>query len=74
MQILDSFQYFLKTETPFMLMFVILFLYFIKTSRDREISQDQNISKKLAQIEEQVQVMVKVWKILIEKELEERKK
>jgi hypothetical protein len=74
MDIVESLQYFLKTETPFMLMFALLFLYVLKTNRDREISQDKHISKKLEKIEENLEVMIKVWKILLEKELEDRKK
>jgi hypothetical protein len=74
MDILEAFQYFLKTETPFLLMFALLFLYVLKTNRDREISQDKHISKKLDKIQENQEIMIQVWKILIEKELEERKK
>jgi hypothetical protein len=73
MGIMDSFQYFLKTETPFMLMFAMLFLYFLKTARDREVSQEEKVSKKIDAIQEQLDVMMKVWKILLEKELEARK-
>jgi flagellin-specific chaperone FliS len=74
MDILNNLQYFLKTETPFMLMFALLFMYFLKTARDREVSQEKNVSKKIDAIQEQLDVMMKVWKILLEKELEARKK
>lgn len=74
MDLLDAFQYFLKTETPFMLMFALLFLYVLRTNRDREISQDKHISQKLDNLKENQEIMLQVWKILIEKELEERKK
>lgn len=74
MNILNYFQYFLKTETPFMLMYALLFLYVLKTNRDREISQDKHISQKLDRLQENQEIMLQVWKILIEKELEERKK
>lgn len=74
MDLIEAFQYFLKTETPFMLMFALLFLYVLKTNRDREISQDKHISKRLDSIQENLEIMIKVWKILLEKELEERKK
>jgi flagellin-specific chaperone FliS len=74
MDILNNLQYFLKTETPFMLMFALLFMYFLKTARDREVSQEKNVSKKIDTIQEQLDVMMKVWKILLEKELEARKK
>lgn len=73
MDILSEFQYFLKTETPFMLMFVLLFLYFIKTGREREKRLEDIIDQKLSKLQDQMEVLAKVWKILLEKELEERK-
>jgi hypothetical protein len=74
MDILDYFQYFLQTETPFMLMFGALFLYFLKTSRDREKAQEEFLTQRIVKIQENMEVIIKVWKILLEKELEARKK
>lgn len=74
MDLLDAFQYFLRTETPFMLLFALLFLYVLKTNRDREMSQDKQVAEKIDKIQESQEIMLQVWKILIEKELEERKK
>jgi hypothetical protein len=74
MQIAEYLGYFLKTETPFMLMFVILFLFTVKTSRERERKLESIITNKLNKIESDIQVLAKVWQILLEKELEERKK
>ena len=65
---------FLHTDTPFMLLFVSLFFYIIKTSREREISDKSEMLKKLDKIDEELKVMLNVWKILLEKELEARKK
>lgn len=74
MDLIDAFQYFLRTETPFMLLFALLFLYVLKSNRDREVSQDKHIAQKIDKIQESQEIMLQVWKILIEKELEERKK
>ena len=64
---------FLHTDTPFMLLFVTLFFYIIKTSREREIIQNTEMIQKLDKIDEELQVIIKVWKILLEKELEAKK-
>lgn len=64
---------FLHTDTPFMLLFVSLFFYIIKTSREREITDKNEILVKLDKIDEELQVIIKVWKILLEKELEAKK-
>lgn len=64
---------FLHTDTPFMLLFVSLFFYIIKTSRERELNDNALINQKLEKIDEELQVIIKVWKILLEKELEEKK-
>jgi hypothetical protein len=70
---LNWFNAFLNTQTPFMLMFVALFFYVIKTNRDREIFERVDFKTKLDKIDEEIQVIIKVWKILLEKELEARK-
>lgn len=64
---------FLHTDTPFMLLFVSLFFYIIKTGREREISDKSEMLKKLDTIDEELKVIIKVWKILLEKELEDKK-
>lgn len=64
---------FLHTDTPFMLLFVTLFFYIIKTAREREISDHTEMLKKLNKIDEELKVIIKVWKILLEKELEAKK-
>lgn len=73
---MDYFNYFnafLNTQVPFMLLFVILFFYTVKTARDREITDHSDFKQKLDKIDEEIQVIIKVWKILLEKELEARK-
>jgi BhlA-like holin len=73
MDVLDYVRTFLGTDTPFMLLFVTLFFYFIKTSRERE-KENHNISEiQLNSIKQDIQVLIKVWQILLEKELERKK-
>lgn len=73
MELTEYLKNFLATETPFMLLFVTLFFYFIKTARDREKEQNKLMEKHLVKIQNDIQILIKVWKILLEKELEERK-
>jgi BhlA-like holin len=73
MDIVNILDYFLKTNTPFMLLFVLLFLYFVKTSRERERRQEDMIDKRIAEIDKELDMMMLFWKKLIEKELEARK-
>ena len=63
---------FLHTDTPFMLLFVSLFFYIIKTGREREITDKSEMIKKLDTIDEELKVMLKVWQILLKKELEDK--
>lgn len=74
MELLNELSYFIKTETPFMLLFSALFIYFIKTSKDREKRMHELIATKLDSINSEMQVLIRVWKVLLEKELEEKKK
>lgn len=66
-------KFFINTDTPFMLLFVALFFYNIKTNKDRENRLHDLIEKKLGDMENELNVLVEVWKILLEKELEVRK-
>jgi hypothetical protein len=74
MELVEYIKNFLNTETPFMLLFVSLFFYVIKTNKDREAHMNHIIEDELRSVNEQITVLVKVWKILLEKELEEKKK
>jgi uncharacterized protein YoxC len=74
MELLNELSYFIKTETPFMLLFSALFIYFIKTSKEREKRMHELVNTKLDAIQEEMHVLIRVWKILLEKELEEKKK
>lgn len=73
MEIGEFIRYFINSETPFMLLFVSLFFYTVKTNKDREAHTNKLIDEKLTEVHEQMTVLIKVWKILLEKELEARK-
>jgi hypothetical protein len=73
MEIGEYINFFLHSETPFMLLFVSLFFYYIKSNNIREKRNSEILEGKLERIEEEMKVLIRVWKILLEKELEERK-
>jgi hypothetical protein len=52
---------------------VSLFFYTVKANKDRETVQYKIIEEHLRAVEEEMKVLITVWKILLEKELEERK-
>jgi hypothetical protein len=72
MDLLNYLDRFLGTDTPFMLLFVSLFFYFMKSARDRERECNKIINNKLSMMEEEMQVLIRVWKILLEKELKKK--
>jgi hypothetical protein len=74
MDLIKYLNLFLHTDTPFMLLFVSLFFYNMKTNSDREKQMNNVIEEELKCVKEQMTILVKVWKILLEKELEEKKK
>jgi hypothetical protein len=65
-------RYFINSETPFMLLFVSLFFYTVKSNKEREARLNDIIEKRLEQSQKDMQVMIKVWKILLEKELKSK--
>jgi hypothetical protein len=74
MELAEYLKYFLNNETPFMLLFVSLFFYTVKNNKDREDKQHRLMTEKLSMVEEELKVLIKVWQILLEKELEARRK
>lgn len=73
MEMAEILKYFVNTETPFMLLFVCLFFYMVKANKDREKQHHFLVEQKLTVIEEELKVLIKVWQILLEKELEARR-
>ena len=66
---MDLLSFFNTSETPFMLLFVILFFYVIKTNKEREARQQATIDQELKKMNEGLTVLMGVWKILLEKEV-----
>jgi hypothetical protein len=69
---IDIMKIFSSSETPFALLFIALFFYVIKTNRARETRLTDLIDGKITAIHEEMKVLMKVWQILLEKELKKR--
>lgn len=65
----DFITLFTSNETPFALLFVALFFYVIKSNKDREERLHKIIDESFKKTGEELGVLLKVWKILIEKEV-----
>ena len=69
---IDLLKIFSSTETPFALLFIALFFYVIRTNRAREKRLTDLIDGKLTTIHNEMQILIKVWQILLEKEIKKR--
>jgi hypothetical protein len=67
---MEYLQPFLNSDTPFLLLFVSLFFYVIKSNKDREQKMAQIIDNDLKRLSEDLHVLMGVWKILLQKEVE----
>jgi len=63
-------QPFLNSDAPFLLLFVSLFFYVIKSNRDREAKMAKIIDEDLKRLSEDLHVLMGIWKILLEKEVQ----
>lgn len=61
--------FFTKTDVPFTLLFVALFFYVIKSNTSRETRLNKIIEAKLDSMQDDMRVLMNIWKILLEKEL-----
>ena len=61
--------FFAKTDIPFTLLFVALFFYTIKSNTGREHHLNTIIDERLNEMQQDMRVLLNVWKILLEKEL-----
>ena len=61
--------FFSKTDVPFTLLFVALFFYTIKANTSREHHLNTIIDERLTEMQQDMRVLLSVWKILLEKEL-----
>ena len=69
---IDLLKIFSSTETPFALLFIALFFYVIRTNSAREKRLTDLIDGKLTTIHNEMQILIKVWQILLEKEIKKR--
>ena len=76
----DFLAFFNSSETPFAILFVILFIWYMRENKEREKRQMQAYEALRNQVEIQIQnvqndlkTMLTIWKILIDNELERRK-
>lgn len=67
---MDYLQPFLNSDTPFLLLFVSLFFYVIKSNKDREAKTSQIIDNDLKRLSDDLHVLMGVWKILLQKEVD----
>jgi hypothetical protein len=69
---MDLIQQFLATESPFAFLFVLLFIFHVKTARDRENDHHKKHSEQLSEIKTDLKLLVTLWKTLIEEEIKKR--
>lgn len=67
---MEYLQPFLNSDAPFLLLFVSLFFYVIKSNRDREAKMAKIIDEDLKRLSEDLHVLMGIWKILLEKEVQ----
>lgn len=72
--------FFTNSETPFAILFVILFIWYVRENKAREERQvmkyDQlqdTVIKQIEEVQHDLKTMLTIWKILIENEIERRK-
>ena len=61
---------FLTSEAPFMILFVALFFYVIRTNQTREARLTKLIDDDLKRLSNDLAVLMGVWKVLLEKEVQ----
>lgn len=69
---IDLLKIFSSTETPFAFLFIALFFYVIRANRTREARLHDLIENKINSIQEEMKILMRVWQILLEKEIKKR--
>lgn len=71
---------FVNSETPFAILFVVLFIFYVRESKAREERQiakydslQDEVEKRIGEVQTDLKVMLTIWKLLIENEIERRK-
>jgi hypothetical protein len=72
--------FFTTSETPFAILFVILFIWYVRENKGREDRQMQRydtlqkeVNEQIGKVQHDLTIMLTIWKMLIENELERRK-
>jgi hypothetical protein len=80
-EIQQLFEYFIRNEGPWAILFVFFFSLEYRSNKKREAVLRENIgqlnqlySEKLEKISKDTAIMLETWKIIIENELERREK
>lgn len=78
---ISLFDYFLKSDSVWAILFCFMFLYFLKTTRDREKERKNEIKEFKKQLQEDIKLIhanmtfiTTYIKIMLEKEQKRRKK
>lgn len=75
----DFLAFFTTSETPFAILFVILFIWYVRENKGREERQMQRydalqkeVNSQINNVQQDLKTMLTIWKILIDNELERR--
>lgn len=75
----DFLAFFTTSETPFAILFVILFIWYVRENKEREKRQIQSyealqkvVETEIRAVQTDLKTMLSIWKILIDNELERR--
>jgi Na+/melibiose symporter-like transporter len=73
--------YFLENEGTWAILFCFMFLYFLKTTRDRERERAKELREFRKKLEEEITIIsanttfiMTTWKLVLEKEMSRRRK
>lgn len=70
---IDLLKIFSTSETPFALLFIALFFYVIRRNQKSEERLQNLLDEKITGIDQEMKILLKVWQILLEKEIKNQK-
>lgn len=70
---IDLLKIFSTSETPFALLFIALFFYVIRRNQKSEERLQNLLDEKINGIDQEMKILLKVWQILLEKEIKNQK-
>jgi hypothetical protein len=70
---IDLLKIFSTSETPFALLFIALFFYVIRRNQKSEERLQNLLDEKITGIDQEIKILLKVWQILLEKEIKKQK-